>query len=43
MKSKTRFVLGLCAAAILSTALSGCVVVPVPYRYGYHHHDYYRR
>ena len=38
-----RIVLGLCAAAVLSSALSGCVVVPVPYRYGYHYHHQYSR
>jgi len=37
-----KIVLSLCGAAVLCTALSGCVVVPVPYRYGYHHHEYLR-
>jgi len=35
-------VLGICAVAVLSSALSGCVVVPVPYRYGHYHHYYQR-
>ena len=38
----TKILLGLCAAAVLSSALSGCVVMPVPYRYGHYHHYYQR-
>jgi hypothetical protein len=34
-----RLTAAACIAVVLSSALSGCVVVPVPYRYG--HTGYY--
>lgn len=30
-------VLALCIVAVLGSALSACVVLPVPYRHGHHH------
>jgi hypothetical protein len=33
---------GICSAIALASALSGCVVVPVPIGHGgYYHHDRY--
>ena len=34
-----KIVLALCAAVMMSASLGGCVIVPVPYHWGPHHHD----
>ncbi len=40
--NKLKRALGLCALLAMGTALSGCVVVPVPFGYYGGHHHYHR-
>jgi hypothetical protein len=41
---KIRIIASVCAAIAMATALSGCVVVPVPFGVGYYGHGgYYHR